>query len=82
MLQTYYPEKTPVEIQKSFGRGFSESLVALSPGQWHGPIILSGYGVHLVYVRYHVTAAAGAGLWADCANASLDGLEDWTRERS
>jgi parvulin-like peptidyl-prolyl isomerase len=23
--------------------------VALSPGQWHGPV-LSGYGVHLVYV--------------------------------
>mgnify|MGYP001818299132 FL=1 len=49
MLQNWYPEKDAVEIQKLFGSGFTESLVELSPGQWHGPI-LSGYGVHLVYV--------------------------------
>ena len=50
MLQNYFPQKDQVEIQKQFGRGFTESLVALSPGQWHGPV-LSGYGVHLVYVQ-------------------------------
>jgi len=49
MLQSYYPEKDPLEIQKLFGSGFAESLVELSVGQWHGPV-LSGYGVHLVYV--------------------------------
>lgn len=49
MLQNYYPEKDPVEIRKLFGSGFAESLVELSPGQWHGPV-LSGYGVHLVYL--------------------------------
>jgi peptidyl-prolyl cis-trans isomerase C len=49
MLQNYYPEKDPVEIQKLFGSGFADSLVELSPGQWHGPV-LSGYGTHLVYV--------------------------------
>ena len=49
MLQNYYPEKDRIEIQKQFGSGFTESLVKLSPGQWHGPV-LSGYGVHLVYV--------------------------------
>ena len=49
MLQNYYPEKEQAEIQKFFGSGFAESLIALSPGQWHGPV-LSGYGVHLVYV--------------------------------
>jgi len=49
MLQNYYPEKDQVEIQKLFGSGFTESLLKLSPGQWHGPV-LSGYGVHLVYV--------------------------------
>ena len=53
MLQNYYPEKDPIEIQKNFGSGFTESLVALPVGQWHGPV-LSGYGVHLVYVG-HVT---------------------------
>ena len=49
MLQNYYPEKDQVEIQKQFGSGFTESLLELSPGQWHGPV-LSGYGVHLVYI--------------------------------
>ena len=49
MLQNYYPEKDRAEIQKLFGSGFTKSLVALSPAQWHGPV-LSGYGVHLVYV--------------------------------
>jgi peptidyl-prolyl cis-trans isomerase C len=49
MLQTYYPEKDRLEIQKLFGSGFTASLVDLSPGQWHGPV-LSGYGTHLVYV--------------------------------
>ena len=49
MLQNYYPEKDAIEIRKLFGSGFTESLVKLPPGQWHGPV-LSGYGVHLVYV--------------------------------
>ena len=43
-------EKDADEIQKYFGSGFVDSLVELSPGQWHGPV-LSGYGVHLVYVH-------------------------------
>jgi hypothetical protein len=55
MLQNYYPEKDPIEIQKYFGTGFTESLLELSPGQWHGPV-LSGYGVHLVYVS-HISEA-------------------------
>jgi hypothetical protein len=50
MLQDYYPENSQADIQKMFGGGFAESLVELSPGQWHGPV-LSGYGVHLVYVH-------------------------------
>ena len=54
MLQNYYPDKDPLEIRKYFGSGFAESLVVLSPGLWHGPV-LSGYGVHLVYVS-NVTA--------------------------
>ena len=49
MLQSYYPEKNPLEIQKLFGSGFADSLMDLAPGQWHGPV-LSGYGTHLVYV--------------------------------
>ena len=51
MLQNYYPAKEPLEIQKSFGSGFTESLLELSPGEWHGPV-LSGYGVHLVFISH------------------------------
>jgi len=50
MLQNYYPEKDRVEIQRQLGSGFTETLVGLAPGQWHGPV-LSGFGVHLVYVN-------------------------------
>ena len=62
MLQSYYPEKDQMEIQKNFGSGFAESLIELSPGQWHGPV-LSGFGTHLVYVD-HVTKPP-APLFAD-----------------
>jgi hypothetical protein len=48
MLQSYYPEKDPIEIQKLFGSGFTESLMDLAPGQWHGPV-LSGYGTHSIH---------------------------------
>jgi hypothetical protein len=49
MLQNYYPEKDRTEIQRNLGSGFTDTLVTLAPGQWHGPV-LSGFGVHLVYV--------------------------------
>ena len=51
MLQNYYLEKDQAEIQKLFGSRFTESLIDLTTGEWHGPI-LSGYGVHLVYVDH------------------------------
>jgi hypothetical protein len=50
MLQSYYPERSEVELSKLFGRGFAEPLFKLAPQEWHGPV-LSGYGVHLVYVH-------------------------------
>jgi len=49
MLQNYYPQKDRAEIQRNLGSGFTDTLLTLAPGQWHGPI-LSGFGVHLVYV--------------------------------
>jgi len=50
MLQNYYPQKDRAEIQKNLGSGFTDTLMTLAPGQWHGPV-LSGFGVHLVYVN-------------------------------
>jgi peptidyl-prolyl cis-trans isomerase C len=51
MLQRYYPQKDGLEIRKLFGQGFTQSVFKLEPGRWHGPV-LSGYGVHLVYVHH------------------------------
>jgi parvulin-like peptidyl-prolyl isomerase len=50
MLQSYYPERPETELAKLFGSEFARSVFGLKPGQWHGPV-LSGYGVHLVYVH-------------------------------
>ena len=75
MLQNYYPEKDAVEIQKLFGSGFAESLLELSPGQWHGPV-LSGYGVHLVYVS-NITEPPPP----DFAEERERVVQDWTTEK-
>ena len=75
MLQNYYPEKDMVEIQKLFGSGFTESLVKLSPGQWHGPV-LSGYGVHLIYISSVSEPPAPA-----LADVREQVVRDWEMER-
>ena len=49
MLQTYYPQKSEMEIAKYFGPQFAESVFDIEQGEWVGPV-LSGYGTHLVYV--------------------------------
>ena len=50
MQQHNYSERSIIEIQKLFGNEFGNSLETLTTDQWHGPI-LSGYGVHLVFVH-------------------------------
>jgi len=57
LLQRYYPQKTELDISRLFGQGFAASVFELSPGEWHGPV-LSGYGVHLVYVNHREDAPA------------------------
>jgi len=76
MLQDYYPEKDQAEIQKFFGSRFAEALIALSPGQWHGPV-LSGYGVHLVYIS-NITEPP-APVFAEMRERVV---QDWTTDRS
>ncbi|MBW2694439.1 MAG: peptidyl-prolyl cis-trans isomerase, partial [Deltaproteobacteria bacterium] len=76
MLQSYYPEKEPLEIQKLFGSGFTESLMDLAPGQWHGPV-LSGYGTHLVYVSS--IREPSPPIFAEVRERVV---QEWTSERS
>lgn len=50
MLENYHVDRAKFEIQGLFGDSFAQSLVVMSPGQWHGPVP-SGYGVHLVFIH-------------------------------
>jgi hypothetical protein len=49
MLQSYFEETAEVDVRRQLGSGFAEAVMPLEPRRWHGPV-LSGYGVHLVYV--------------------------------
>jgi hypothetical protein len=75
MLRDYYPQVTELDIRRQLGSGFSEAVMQLEPGQWHGPV-LSGYGVHLVYV--YSRAEAPPPVFADARQAVL---ENWQVER-
>ena len=78
MLQSYYPQKSELEVMKQFGQGFTESLFELSPSEWHGPV-LSGYGVHLVYV--HSLEKSPAPEFASVEErVKLDWLDDKRKE--
>ena len=48
MLGHDFSNRSTEEIEREFGSRFAEALSELEPG-WHGPIV-SGYGLHLVYV--------------------------------
>lgn len=49
MLQNFFKSVDDAGIRRQLGSGFTESVMKLDEGKWHGPV-LSGYGVHLVYV--------------------------------
>jgi hypothetical protein len=55
ILQNNFTSATELEIRRQLGSAFAEAVMTLEPGQWHGPV-LSGYGVHLVYVYEFVEA--------------------------
>jgi len=74
MLQGYYPQKPKLEVTKLFGEGFAQSLFELSLGEWHGPV-LSGYGVHLVYL-HHLEESAVPKFGEEKERVKLDWLDD------
>ena len=78
MLQRYYPGKSELEIRKLFGHGFTQSVLELSTGQWHGPV-LSGYGMHLVYV-HHLEEAPAPQFAAVQERVKQDWMDERRRE--
>lgn len=75
MLQSYFQAATEMDVARQLGSGFSESVTALEAGKWHGPV-LSGYGVHLVYVYDHQFAPP-----AEFENVRAAVLENWQIEK-
>jgi peptidyl-prolyl cis-trans isomerase C len=49
MFQDYLGDRAFDQLAGIFGQGFAQSLFALAPGSWQGPIA-SGYGWHLVWI--------------------------------
>jgi hypothetical protein len=39
MLQSYYREVSESDIRRQLGSGFSEAVMQLAPGRWHGPVL-------------------------------------------
>ena len=49
MIPSEFVAVTQMGVSRQLGKDFAESVMNLEEGRWHGPIV-SGYGVHLVYV--------------------------------
>lgn len=75
LLEREYHWVEEQEVSGVFGAEFATQVLALEPGQWHGPLS-SGYGFHLVLVRERMPARARP---FDEVRARM--LEDWHREQ-
>lgn len=75
MVGSYFEADSVFNIGRNFGTGFAQELVKLEPGKWHGTI-LSGYGVHLVYLKEIVTPPA-----TPLSQVKDEVLQSWTTER-
>ena len=53
MMQYDFVQETPFEVERLFGKGFTEELFTLGTNTWQGPIE-SGYGLHLVRISKKV----------------------------
>ncbi len=56
MFGTKYKLASINEIKREYGQDFSQQLEGLETGSWQGPI-MSGYGVHLIYIAERKTAS-------------------------
>jgi hypothetical protein len=75
MLQNHFEAATELDVRRQLGSGFTETIMTLEPGRWHGPV-LSGYGVHLVYVNELIEAPAP--VFEDVRSAVL---QDWQKQQ-
>jgi peptidyl-prolyl cis-trans isomerase C len=76
LVPDYFESATELQIRKRLGSGFTNTVLDLEPGSWHGPV-LSGFGVHLVYVFEHIPAPVPL-----LADVQPRVLEAWHASRS
>ena len=76
MLQNAWLNAPFREIQRQMGQEFADAAMLLESGRWHSPV-LSGYGIHLVYVTEHIVASDP--LLADVRESVLT---EYTREQT
>jgi hypothetical protein len=55
MLPKAFSREYAGNIERVFGKPFSQDLLHVEPGAWSGPI-RSSYGLHLVYVHEYIAA--------------------------
>ena len=79
MLQHAYAMQSPSEVARGFGQRFADSLFAVPPGEWQGPVP-SGYGWHLVLVT-DMTESQVPEL-AQVRNVVLRDYLTWIREQA
>jgi len=77
MVANHYQDASQMDVQRQLGSGFAQSVMQLEPGRWHGPV-LSGYGVHLVYV-YDFRRSPPA-VFADVRGAVLENWQSQQQE--
>jgi peptidyl-prolyl cis-trans isomerase C len=51
MLESVFAEMSEQDLDRTFGGQFGAAVLALTPGQWSGPVE-SGYGLHLLKVTH------------------------------
>jgi peptidyl-prolyl cis-trans isomerase C len=75
MLQSFFEGVSQSDVQRQLGSGFAETVMQLEPKEWHGPV-LSGFGVHLVYVYAFEQAAEPV-----FEKVEQSVLEDWQKDQ-
>ena len=75
MVDRYFTANSELQIRKNFGTGFANEVIKLEPGKWYGTI-LSGYGVHLVYMKEIVTPPV-----PPLSKIKELVLQDWTADK-
>lgn len=78
MSQSYFHQASQLEVQRQLGSGFADAVMKLAPRKWHGPV-LSGYGVHLVYV--HEVQHAPPAVFEDVQQRVLEEWQEEQREK-